>query len=204
MFYYFARFWVRIYLKLFFRVSFTNEAPLPEKEAYIMAGKHISYLDPVMMACHSKKRMYHLAKSTLFEKNWGFTWLLNHLGALPVAFDTVSLSSMRSAVKVLKEGGILGVFPEGTRVHSNQKLTGGAGTLVLARMAKCPIVPFGIFTEEYRVKIFSKISVRIGKPVQLEELGVKHGTKEEYDRGMGLLLKEIKRLSEPDYEVASC
>lgn len=198
MFYQIARIVLSIYIKLFYRVSYTYEEPLPKQGPYILTGKHLSYVDAMFICTHLKCKIYHLAKDTLFQHKAFYTKVLRALGALPVSPDSRSLSSLRSAVQLLKKGAVLSVYPEGTRIRDNELHEGGAGTALIAKMAKCDIVPFGIYVEDYTVRHFKRIEIRFGKKIPYHQLHVSSGEKGDYKDAMVHVMTEIKRLSEKE------
>ena len=98
-------------------------------------------------------------------------------------------------ISALKNGGRICLFPQGTRCPDVEPCStvpkGGAA--MLAKHAKATIVPIGIYTKGYRIKIFKKIYVNIGKPITFEEMNFT-GTREDYDIVINKVFSEICRL----------
>ena len=94
--------------------------------------------------------------------------IIKSYGAIPIDRDNPDMKSLLAAIKHIKEGHKLAIFPEGTRNKTNtnelQEIKGG--TVVFAVKAKCPIVPIMI---DNKSKIFRKTHMIIGKPFTLEE-----------------------------------
>ncbi len=150
---------------LLFRINITGKENMPEG-ACIVCANHTSAIDPVVLAVGVGHRMpfRFMAKKEIF-KNKIFAWFLNKIGIIPVNRDTVDLATIRSSLKVLKDGERLMMFPEGTRIReenaSRDNVKMGAG--MLAARAKVPIVPVYISGNK---GVFRKTYIVIGEPVQ--------------------------------------
>ena len=100
-----------------FRLHVEGRENVPEKGAIIVAPNHKSYWDPPMIGVAFKTRIVHfMAKEELF-KNPVFGWVIRQLGTFPVRRGVTDRAAIRQAVKVLKDGYPLGIFPEGTRIR---------------------------------------------------------------------------------------
>ena len=119
-----------------------------------------------------------LAKKELFKKKF-IGGLLKNCGGIPVDRDNPDLSTIISAIKVLKSGNKLAIFPEGTRNKSKtlelQPIK--SGSAVFAVKAKCPIVPIMI---ERKARIFRKNHIIIGKPFELSDYYGKKLNEQDY------------------------
>ncbi len=128
---------------------------------YILAGNHTSILDIPLLACGIDDPINFMAKEELF-KNKLFAWFLTNVNAFPIKRGKSDLGAMRHALTILKDGGVLGIFPEGTRNKGEELLEFKRGTEVLAKIANVPVVPFGIMGE-YKYK--KRICLCIGEPL---------------------------------------
>jgi 1-acyl-sn-glycerol-3-phosphate acyltransferase len=131
-------------LRLLFSVEYYGMENIPREGSVILAGNHPSYLDPVLVGLPVERTIYFMAWDALFKVPL-LGWLIRKLGAFPVDIRKgKGESAYREAVRVLKEGLALGIFPEGQR--SDQGPMGELRTGV-ARMAietGAPIVPITI------------------------------------------------------------
>ena len=144
----------------------------------ILVCNHFSFVDPLYLVSFNKKNLSVLAKKELFKKKF-IGGLLKNCGGIPVDRDNPDLSTIISAIKVLKNGNKLAIFPEGTRNKSNtlelQPIK--SGSAVFAVKAKCPIVPIMI---ERKARVFRKNHIIIGKPFELSDYYGKKLNEQDY------------------------
>lgn len=172
MFYDFFRPIARVVFNFIYAVKITGLENLPEEGAYIIAPNHKNMWDPVIIGANIKDRHLHfLAKDVLF-KSKPLAFLLNKLYAIPVRREDNDIVAIKTAMKVLKNGHVLGLFPEGTRNKTDEKMLEPKGGLVLlAVRKKVPVVPVGIGG---KFSFRGHVTVNIGKPVYLDKYyGVK-------------------------------
>lgn len=145
------------------------------KKGAVVACTHASFLDIAYMYCppHPRQWMRLMARDSLFN-NPMLSFIFSRGGAFPVARDTADRTSIKRAVRMLKEGELVGIFPEGTRRGKTDRVPeihGGAA--LVARMAKAPIVPATIRNAEYvkekgKFVRFPRVDVFFGKPISVE------------------------------------
>lgn len=165
MFYKIARAIVRFIMRVLFKIRVEGLENIPQKGSCILCPNHKSYWDPPLMGCINRRPIYFMAKFELF----GFPilgFLIKNLNAFPVKRGTSDINAIKNALKILRDGNILCIFPEGTRNNKGSGLLKGEpGAALIAIKSKSPIVPIYIHGN---YKLFSKIIVRIGKPFYLE------------------------------------
>jgi 1-acyl-sn-glycerol-3-phosphate acyltransferase len=130
-------------LRLWFRVHISGASNIPARGAAIVAPNHKSFLDAFFIALATRRHVRFMAKSELMEGPLG--WLFVRLGAFPVRRGGSDAEAMETARTILERGGLLVIFPEGTRVEDPNALGAphhGAGRLAVASGA--PIVPAAI------------------------------------------------------------
>ena len=116
---------------------------VPATGAAIIACNHKSFLDPFFIGMALPRHVHYMAKKELFGGPFG--WLLSRLGAFPVRRGESDAEAVATARTILANGGVLVIFPEGTRVDRRDALGAphhGAGRLALE--AGVPIVPAAI------------------------------------------------------------
>lgn len=130
-------------LKIMFRIEYNGVEKIPETGALIIAGNHSSYLDGIILGAMSKRSIHFMAKKELF-KNKILASFFRTLKAFPVDREKPGKSSISMALKILKNGNILGMFPEGTRyIESLGKPFYGVGFFSIKSGA--PILPAAIY-----------------------------------------------------------
>src|SRR5207302_2817967 len=99
-----------------FRMTRIGREHIPKSGPVILAANHRSFLDPFVIACMANRPMYFVAKQELFMRGWQ-AWILNALGAFPVARGESDERSIETAQQILDRGDIVLIFPEGTRMR---------------------------------------------------------------------------------------
>jgi len=141
---------------------------LPEEGGCIVCANHLHARDPFYLAVRVRRRMLHyMAKAELFK--WKpLAWIMRALEAFPVDRGHNDLNAVRTAMKLLADGHMLGVFPQGTRSKENERLPMLSGISLIALRAGKPVIPVYI-GGPYR--LFRRTPVRFGKPVDLSDFG---------------------------------
>lgn len=165
---------LRAYCKLLYRIKIIGKENIPESGAVLFCGNHVSLLDPLLIHCFTKRKMRFMGKEEL--NKWFLRPLIKLYQVILVKRDSKDLTALKEALKTLKSGGCLGLFPEGTR-NGLEKNEGEMknGATYLAMKTGAQIVPIGIKGE---IKPFHKIIVTYGKPINYEKYANEKVTKE--------------------------
>lgn len=192
---------VDILVNLFIRREYVGLENFPAPP-YILAINHLSVFDtPVLLTiCPHTIRALTAAKH---KRNPIYAPLLAIMGSIWVRRGEVDRHALREALDVLKQGGVLGLAPEGTRARGTYALQEGkTGTAYLATRADVPIVPVGLAgTEQIKDNLprLRRTYVRavVGKPFRLPESGRVRGQKlHEYT---DLIMHRIAELLPEEY-----
>ncbi len=183
----------------FFRITVTYEEKIPKEGALLVCGKHLSLLDGPVVYVIFPRQINFMSKVEIFRSRFMKIFLKN-VGSFSVTRGTGDLAALKMAMTILKNGEVMGLFPEGERRPFAEKLEGKPGAVTIAYKAKAKIVPFGFYMKDYTFKPFRKTYVRFGAPVSPQDLGVKEGTKEEFILATEKLMEIIHDLSEENYE----
>ena len=154
------------YCKIVYRLKIKGKENIPEEGALLFCGNHRTYLDPPLVVVTAGRHMRFMAKEEL-RKNKFFALLGFIFDAIYVKRDSKDISAMKDALKTLKSGGCVGLFPEGTRnglEKNDGKMKSGACYMALKTNAK--IVPIGIQGE---AKPFKRTTLVYGKPIDFSE-----------------------------------
>lgn len=176
MFYVFAKALCRGFLSLFLKMETIGVENIPSKGAFILAGNHVSYLDPVFFGMFCPRPLCYLAKIELF-KNPIFGWVLRKVNAFPLKRDSSDVGAIKEALRQLKHGKAVILFPEGTRSSDAGLKKGLAGVGFLARKAEVSVVPAFIrgtdkaLPKGARFIKRAHITVVYGKPISFRGLG---------------------------------
>ncbi len=168
-------FWwaVRLLLRLCF--GFRVEGSLPRAGALVLAANHCSFVDPVLLGAAVRRRVVFLMTETVWRSpraRWFYRW--NH--ALPLNARTANRETLRAARRVLQQGRVVGIFPEGGLSRDGGPLLGSPGAVSLVLSEGAPIVPIGIVGSARvlpfgaRLPRFARVTIRIGAPILPAEI----------------------------------
>ncbi len=163
----------KVLSKLFFRIRYVDTKHIPEKGKLIVCCNHKSLIDPGLIALAFGRQVHFMAKSEFFYQHGTFIKnLLYRLGAFPVHRDKGDVDAIKTAMSLLENAEVVGIFPQGCIVRDgDMSFHPKAGVALLAQKAKAPILPMSIYSEG-KIRLFSRITVRIGEIIPYEALGI--------------------------------
>ncbi|CFX21567.1 1-acyl-sn-glycerol-3-phosphate acyltransferase [Syntrophomonas zehnderi OL-4] len=143
---------------------------IPREGPLILASNHVSNWDPVMVALAVNRPVHFMAKAELFNYNI-LGKLLIKLHAFPVRRGSGDRQAIRHALRVLEQGHVLGIFPEGARNREDQNITAQSGTAMIALRSKVNVVPVACIGTGRIIPVgwLRPLVVRIGEPISLDE-----------------------------------
>ncbi len=154
-----------------YKVEYEGLENIPAEGGFILASNHVNMFDPAIIAIGIKDRQLHfMGKKELFD-NKLVGYLFKKVNGFPVARGAVDTKALDYAARVVREGHILGIFPEGTRSKDCTPKSAKRGISVIARAAKADVLPVSIYTETMMER-HSKVTVRFGKLIPFEKLGI--------------------------------
>lgn len=154
---------VSVLVKLIYRVKINGIENLKDDQPFIISANHIHIFDPVILATLTKRQIFFLSKKELFEKKL-FAKFFGKLGVIPIDRDNTDIKAIKSCFRVIRDGNILGIFPEGTRVKTVDINNMKKGVALIALKNKVNILPIRI---EGTYRIFSKITVDIYPMIEI-------------------------------------
>jgi 1-acyl-sn-glycerol-3-phosphate acyltransferase len=160
-------------LRLWFRMHVSGAEHIPRIGAAIVAPNHKSFLDSFFVAVCTPRQLRFMAKTELIEPRYGR--LLVRLGAFPVMRGQSDADALETARTILDQGGLLALFPEGTRIRDPEELghpRRGAGRLALETGS--PLVPAAITGTDNLflgpVPKPRRVQVAFSEPIQVSEI----------------------------------
>lgn len=127
--------------KVYFRYTSRGKACIPRKGPVILAANHASFLDPLWLALTTRRRIRYFMHGAYYRSwAWPLFWIL---GCIPVDTSNAGVA-LRRGLRVLKEGGVIGIFPEGHVSPNGQLQPARAGALLLAKRSGVPVVPVAL------------------------------------------------------------
>lgn len=177
-------FCILTYCKIVYRLKVVGLENVPDDGAVIFCGNHRTYLDPPLIIVTAGRYMRFLAKEEL-RKNPLFAFLGFLYDGIYVKRDSKDITSLKTALKTLKDGKCVGLFPEGTRnglEKNDGKIKNGAAYMALKTNAK--VIPIGIVGP---AKPFTKNAIIYGKPLDFSE----YAARMKEDKGVEDQVSEI-------------
>ncbi|HVE93780.1 MAG TPA: lysophospholipid acyltransferase family protein [Acidimicrobiales bacterium] len=163
-------------LRFFFRVRVEGLEHIPRDGAVILASNHVSFCDSIFLPLVLKRRVTFVAKAEYFDDP-KTAWFFRAVGQIPIRREGGSASqrALDTARGILNDGGLFGIYPEGTRSPDGRLYKGHTGVARLALQTKSPIVPVAMIgTAEAQPigqafpKLFMPITVKFGRPLSYE------------------------------------
>jgi len=162
-----------VLMRLMFRLESVGSENIPERGPVLIVANHSSVLDPPLVGGASGRQLTYLAKAELFEIPL-FRTLIHALNARPIRREGADPSALRTARRVLDEGGALLVFPEGTRGEEGEIRSAKPGAGLLAVSSGAAVVPAYIrgsgraWPRGRRLPRPAKVTVTFGEPLRFE------------------------------------
>lgn len=184
---------------------------VPAEGPVIIASNHLSVLDSVFMPLVIDRKVTFLAKSEYFTgrgiKGRIIRWFFLGIGQLPIdrAGGKASEASLNTGLEVLASGGVLGIYPEGTRSPDGRLYRGRTGIARLVLEGGAPVIPVAMFDTDTVMPIGAKLP-------KVHRVGVVFGEPLDFTRYAGLgsdrfvlravtdeILLELARLGGQEY-----
>lgn len=186
---------VTLALKIFWRPRLVGEENIPSHGPAVLASAHVAAADTFFMPALVHRTVRFLGKSDFFTGgsllNRILGLFLRSVGVMPVnrSGGAASRSALAAGMSVLREGGLVGIYPEGTRSPDGRLYRGKTGAARLALEAGCPVVPIAMLGahEAQRGRRFfprrrPRITVLIGGPLDVQEIARAAGEMSEGER----------------------
>ena len=137
-----SRFLLRLFALLLFRFHCQGRHHIPQRGGALVCANHQSMLDPPIVGMAASRHLAYLARETLF-KHPLFGWFFRKVDGIPLDRGGMGIEGLKATLKSLKAGGVVVIFPEGTRSKTGELQQLKGGFIALARRAKVPLVPCG-------------------------------------------------------------
>ena len=183
----------------YFRLRVEGAPHVPAAGPCIIAANHVSYVDLIVLWMASPRHVRFIVDRAQFQRPL-VHWMALRTGAIPVENDPRDLGSVRRALGALRDGDVLGIFPEGGRSADGNLLPGKPGAAMLALRAGVPLIPAGIvgafkaYSRHHLLPRPRRLTVRFGAPLDLPETWRGHGAKDHLEEGTALLMERIRLL----------
>jgi 1-acyl-sn-glycerol-3-phosphate acyltransferase len=202
-----ARFFVVPLLRLVIRFRIEGLEHVPPVGPALVVANHLHNADPVLIIAAYTRPVLFMAKKELFSVPV-IRWFVRQSGAFPVDRGKPDRAALRQAEKLLSEGMLVGIFPEGTRSVTGGLSAPHPGVALLALRTGVPIIPTAIWGTEvlpfngYKGRVrgrgWPRVTVRIGQPFRIA-VHDEAGQRRPLDDVVEEIMLAIARLLPPQY-----
>jgi 1-acyl-sn-glycerol-3-phosphate acyltransferase len=161
------------FLRHFFSFRVSGIEHLPGRGPYIIAANHANYLDGVVLATALPRKIRFLVMPRVYRATPLHPYFHDHIGSIPVSLARPDPGAIRRALRILEEGGVVGIFPEGPFSRHGKLVRGQPGVALVALRSGVPVVPTAIsgtfhalVARRFFVPRRVPLSVRFGKPLR--------------------------------------
>lgn len=156
-----------------------GEENLNRDDGFIIAANHSIIFDPIFIATACKDRLLHFVAKYEVFKNPVVGAVLKSCNAFPIVRGKGDMQAINYASDLVKKGKVLCIFPEGTRSRDGYPKKAKSGVGLIARNAKCDVIPAAICIEE-KGKFGGRVYVKFGEAIKYEDMNFTEdgGTKE--------------------------
>jgi 1-acyl-sn-glycerol-3-phosphate acyltransferase len=186
-FYSFARSVVAGVFKPLYRIEVIGLEHFPKNGGVLLCTNHIHNFDPLVVGITAPRPVHFMAKEELFKVPV-LGNIVRKCNAFPVKRGKGDRESLRAGLKVLKDGNVFGLFPEGTRSKTGEIGKGLSGAGFFALRTEADVVPCAIIGP---YKSLKTLKVVYGKPIAMEEVRAAKASAEQVTE---LIMSEIHKL----------
>jgi 1-acyl-sn-glycerol-3-phosphate acyltransferase len=212
VFYWFLK-WIALgpVLRLVFRPHVEGAENVPDEGPAILASNHLSYADWLFMPLTLPRRVTFVAKAEYFTtpgvKGWFQKKFFSGAGQVPIDRSGASAAegALSSARRILEDGDLFGIYPEGTRSHDGRLYRGKTGVARLALETGVPVIPVAVLGTDVvappgkKFGTFTRPGVRFGKPLDFSRYEGMENDRYILRSITDEIMYEIMRLSGQEY-----
>jgi 1-acyl-sn-glycerol-3-phosphate acyltransferase len=212
VFYWLMKHWViGPLLTTVFRPWVTGLENVPRTGPIIVVCNHLSFVDSIFLPLMIDRQMAFLAKSDYFTgkglKGWLVRFFMTSAGQLPIdrTGGKASEASLNAGLQILAEGGVLAIYPEGTRSPDGRMYRGRTGVARMILEAHVPVIPAAVIGTEKVMPLGStipkvhRVGVVIGKPLDFSRFEGMESDRFVLRSITDEIIYEMNKLSEQEY-----
>ncbi len=211
MLYWLLKCFVGPFLRLLWRPQVEGLEHIPSEGPAILASNHLSFSDSIFLPLVVKRRITFIAKSEYFTspgiKGWLTKLFFQGVGAIPVdrSGGRAAQAALDTGKRVLAEGRLFGIYPEGTRSPDGRLYRGKTGVARLALETGVPVIPVAMLNTHAIQPIGKKVpriipvKIRIGKPLDFSRYAGMAGDRFVERSVTDEIMYELMQLSGQEY-----
>lgn len=203
---------VRLLARVLFRLQVSGAHHVPKKGGVVIASNHASYLDIPILGCGVRRRVSFMGRMDLFTGPVG--WLMRHLGWIPIRRERVDRKGFDEAIRRVRVGQAVVIYPEGGRTEDGQLQPGKPGVGMIVAATGCPVVPAFLEGTYDVLPLGAKrirlrpVKVTYGAPMDfsalLQDVGGEEKKKALYQRISQAVMDRISELAREASQPAAC
>lgn len=175
--------------KFYYNPKVYNKENLDIEGPVIYAANHIHLMDQCNIIISTKRVITYMAKKEYFD-SFKTRWFFKLVGCIPVNRSIHDEEAKHKAIEVLNNGGAIGIFPEGTRNKTKEKLLSFKyGTVSMANKTNATIVPIAI-TGHYKFRS-KDLKMKVGTPFKVEKCNLEEANNKLYNQ-ISTMIDELK------------
>ena len=198
-------------LKALFRPWVRGMENIPSTGPVILASNHLSFSDSIFLPLQSRRPVVFLAKSEYFTgrglKGALTRWFFKATGQLPIdrSGGKASEASLNTGLRVLAQGQVLGIYPEGTRSPDGRLFRGRTGIVRMALESKVPVIPVAMIDTEKvqpigrKLPRIRRIGIIVGEPLDFSRFDGMEGDRVILRAVTDEIMYELMTLSGQEY-----
>ena len=198
-------------LTALFRPRVEGLEHVPDRGAAILASNHLSFSDSIFLPLMLKRRLTFPAKMEYFTgkglKGRLIAWFFRSVGQIPIdrSGGKASWAAMEAGLKILNEGDLFGIYPEGTRSPDGRLHRGKTGMARLALLAGVPIIPVAMIDTDKAqptgqvIPTITQIGIRIGAPMDFSRFAGQEEDHEVLRQITDEVMAALQQLSGQEY-----
>jgi len=193
----FLRLLCNVFGRIFFRYRAIGREHIPQRGGVLVAANHASYLDIPLLGCGIPRRVAFLGRQDLFP---GFRWLFQWLGWIPIRLDRLDREGFAKAIRLIKSGTVVVIYPEGRRTTDGRLQPGRPGIGVIVAETACPVIPAYIAGTHEALPVGASwircrpVQVTYGEPIDFTADAQRYSGKEFYRHVSRTVMAKIAEL----------
>ncbi len=194
----------KLLFDLFFPGEVAGTENIPKDGPFLLAANHASFFDPPAIGCRLPRESHYFARKTLFKPGIKEK-ILRNVNAIPVDLESDSdVTALKSVFRVLKNGGGILLFPEGTRSTDGHLQPARPGVGMIACKSAVPVIPtrvFGSFEAygrfEKKPNYFTPIHIAFAPPLFPAQYDIGGKGKDRYQAASEKIMQAIAQIPPP-------
>lgn len=179
-----------------YKVIGAQNVPEQDGKPVILCSNHISFMDPVFLLLSIKRHIHYMAKAELFKGPLASWFFQKQFGAFPVRRGEGDTASLDNAERIVREGKMMGIFPEGTRSKDGRLGRAKSGAALIAARTQASVLPVAVMAPGQKVRPFKKTYIIIGRTISPAELGLNDAQSPDLRFASRLIMQRIAEMME--------